>query len=118
MAGARQRVPAALSRPSEGGGWFGRPTAVLLGLLIAAALFAVLFPWFPGGTQLREGDSSPWTLAAPRDLSFDSIVLTQEARDEADPLRAPARLHRLVGRDGPHGPQGDRRGTESPVALR
>ena len=83
MAGARQRVPAALSRPSEGGGWFGRPTAVLLGLLIAAALFAVLFPWFPGGTQLREGDSSPWTLAAPRDLSFDSIVLTQEARDEA-----------------------------------
>ena len=72
----------ALSGAPEGG-WYSRPTAILLGLVIAGALFAVLFPWFPGGTKLREGDTSPWTLTAPRDLSFDSDVLTEAARDEA-----------------------------------
>ena len=72
-----------LSRPTEASGWYARPTAVLLGLVVTVALFTVLFPWFPGATQLREGDSSPWTLSAPRDVSFDSDVLTQEARTEA-----------------------------------
>ena len=64
-------------------GWYARPPAVLLGLGVAAALFVVLFPWFPGGAGLREGDASPWTLYAPRDLSFDSAALTGAARDAA-----------------------------------
>ena len=72
----------ALSGPPKGG-WYSRPTAILFGLVIAGTLFAILFPWFPGGTKLREGDTSPWTLTAPRDLSFDSDVLTAAARDEA-----------------------------------
>lgn len=72
-----------LSRPVEARGWFARPAAVLLGLVIGGVLFAVLFPWFPGGAGLREGDTSPWTLAAPRDLSYESVILTDGARDGA-----------------------------------
>ena len=72
-----------LNRPGEARGWFGRAAAVLLGLLIAGALFAVLFPWFPGGAGMREGDASLWTLSAPRDLSYESVVLTEIARGQA-----------------------------------
>ena len=72
-----------LSRPGEARGWFARPAAIVLGLLIGAALFAVLFPWFPGGAGMREGDASPWTLSAPRDLSYESVVLTEVAREQA-----------------------------------
>jgi len=54
-----------LSRPTEARGWFARPAAILLGLGIGAVLFVVLFPWFPGGAGMREGDASPWTLSAP-----------------------------------------------------
>ena len=72
-----------LSRPAEATGWFARPAAILLGLGIGAVLFVVLFPWFPGGAGMREGDASPWTLSAPRDLSYESVVLTGAAREEA-----------------------------------
>ncbi len=72
-----------LSRPTEARGWFARPAAILLGLGIGAVLFVVLFPWFPGGAGMREGDASPWTLSAPRDLSYESLVLTEAAREEA-----------------------------------
>ena len=72
-----------LSRPGEARGWFARPAAIILGLLIGAALFAVLFPWFPGGAGMREGDASPWTLSAPRDLSYESVVRTEVAREQA-----------------------------------
>ncbi len=74
---------AVLSRPVEARGWFTQPAAVLLGLLIGGALFGVLFPWFPGGAGMRESDASPWTLSAPRDLSYESVVLTEAARSEA-----------------------------------
>ena len=72
-----------LSRPAEARGWFARPAAILLGLVIGAVLFAVLFPWFPGGAGMREGDASSWTLSAPRDLSYESLVLTDAGREEA-----------------------------------
>ncbi len=72
-----------LSRPAEARGWFARPAAILLGLVIGAVLFSVLFPWFPGGAGMRAGDASPWTLSAPRDLSYESLVLTGAAREEA-----------------------------------
>jgi putative nucleotidyltransferase with HDIG domain len=64
-------------------GWYSRATAVVLGLVVSAALIAILFPWFPGGTKLREGDASPFTLTARNELSFESAVLTVKARDEA-----------------------------------
>ncbi len=72
-----------LNRPGEARGWFARPAAVLLGLVIGAVLFGVLFPWFPGAAGMREGDASRWTLSAPRDLSYESGILTEIARDEA-----------------------------------
>ena len=62
---------------------YSRLTAAVLGLVIAAALTALLFPWYPGGTTLREGEPSPFTLAAPRPISYESDVLTAEARDAA-----------------------------------
>ncbi|MYI82906.1 MAG: hypothetical protein F4056_06285, partial [Chloroflexi bacterium] len=77
------RDAAVLSRPGEARGWFARPAAILLGLGIGAVLFVVLFPWFPGGAGMREGDASAWTLSAPRDLSYESLVLTEAAREEA-----------------------------------
>ena len=54
---------------------------------------------------LREGraDRGRLVLRAPGAPGPEGLL-----HDEADPLRAPARLHRLVGRDGAHGPQGDR----------
>ena len=72
-----------LSRPAEAQGWFARPAAIVLGILVGAVLFGVLFPWFPGGAGMREGDASQWTLSAPRDLSYESVALTEAARNEA-----------------------------------
>ncbi len=63
--------------------WYSRLTAIALGLVIALALSALLFPWYPGGTKLREGEPSPFTLAAPRGISYESDVLTEEARAAA-----------------------------------
>ena len=71
--------------------WYSRLTAVLLGLVIALALSALLFPWYPGGTKLREGEPSPFTLAAPRGISYESDVLTEEARAAAA-AAVPAKL--------------------------
>ena len=69
-----------LNRNAETTVWYSRATAVVLALVIAAALTALLFPWYPGGTRLREGEGSPFTLAAPRAISYESDVLTEEAR--------------------------------------
>lgn len=71
--------------------WYSRLTAVALGLVIALALSALLFPWYPGGTKLREGEPSPFTLAAPRGISYESDVLTEEARAAAA-AAVPAKL--------------------------
>ena len=73
----------ALNRNAETTVWYSRATAVVLALVIAAALTALLFPWYPAGTRLREGDASPFTLAAPRAISYESEVLTEEAREAA-----------------------------------
>ncbi len=72
-----------LNRNAETTVWYSRATAVVLALVIAAALTALLFPWYPGGTRLREGEGSPFTLAAPRSISYESDVLTEEAREAA-----------------------------------
>ncbi|MDA0256690.1 MAG: hypothetical protein O3C25_02970, partial [Chloroflexi bacterium] len=62
---------------------FTRRRVVLLGLVLAAALIAVLFPWFPGTEQLTEGATAPRTIAAPRDASFESAALTEARREDA-----------------------------------
>ncbi len=80
-----------LNSTDETNAWYSRLTAIVLGLVIAAALTALLFPWYPGGTKLREGEASPFTLAAPRAISYESDVLTEEAR-EAAAAAVPAKL--------------------------
>ena len=71
--------PSATSRSA----WFRRPVATAFGALIAVAMFAVLFPWFPGSPRLEEGTSSPFTLTAPSDFSYESEIRTEELRDAA-----------------------------------
>lgn len=61
----------------------GRGVAMTLGALVALLVGAVLFPWFPARTALREGMRAPWTLTAPRALSYDSQARTAEVRAEA-----------------------------------
>ena len=80
-----------LSSADETNAWYSRLTAVVLGLVVAAALTALLFPWYPGGTKLREGEATPFTLSAPRAISYESSVLTEEAR-EAAAAAVPAKL--------------------------
>ncbi|MDA1061505.1 MAG: HDIG domain-containing protein [Chloroflexi bacterium] len=84
-----------LSGAAQAAGWYSRATAVALGALLSVALFAILFPWFPGGTQPREGAVAPFTLTARHELTFESAVLTAQARDEA----AAAVLPKLVFED-------------------
>ena len=72
-----------LGRPQTHSRWFRRPVATVLGVAVAAGAFAVLFPWFPGGVHLDEGDTAPWSLTAPRDLSFESEVRTDAVREAA-----------------------------------
>lgn len=60
----------------------GRRVA-LLGAVLAAALVAVLFPWFPGTEALTEGTAAPRTIVAPRDASYESAALTEARREEA-----------------------------------
>ena len=63
--------------------WHSPAAAFAFGLAVAAALAVALFPWHPGGAKLREGEPSPFTLAAPRAVSYESGVLTERARDAA-----------------------------------
>ena len=46
-----------LNSTDETNAWYSRLTAIVLGLVIAAALTALLFPWYHGGTKLREGEA-------------------------------------------------------------
>ncbi len=78
---ARPRLPAAARLPA--GPRSSGPTAVAFGLLTAVALGAALFPWFPADARLRLGDRAPWTLVAPRAVSYASAVRTDEVRDAA-----------------------------------
>ncbi len=60
-----------------------RGAAITVGVLSALALFAVMFPWYPGGQQLAGGVAIDQPITAPRDLSYESEVLTTLVRDQA-----------------------------------
>lgn len=57
--------------------------AVALAIVTSLALFAILFPWFPGGQQLEVGTRVDSDILAPRDLTFESEILTGETREAA-----------------------------------
>lgn len=61
----------------------GREAAVTLGLVVTVFVGVVLFPWFPTRTELDEGTRAPWTLTAPRPISYDSEARTAQVRNEA-----------------------------------
>ena len=61
----------------------GRAGATSFGALLALALLAVLFPWFPGQPRLEEGATASATITAPRSHSYDSAVETEIRRAQA-----------------------------------
>lgn len=63
--------------PSE-----GHNSIIFFGGLLAALLFAVLFPWFPGGQLLDVGATVNRDILAPRAVNYESTVLTEQLRAE------------------------------------
>ena len=72
-----RRAPAPL--PAAG----TRRPAIVAAVLLVAALFAALFPWFPGGSRLSEGRTVDRPIVAPRDVEYDSVVRTVQVRQQA-----------------------------------
>ena len=60
------------------------PVQVLIfGAALAAALFLALFPVFPRQLRVQEDDVASRTIYSPRDLEFESALLTEQARQDA-----------------------------------
>lgn len=57
--------------------------SVSLAIVTAIALFALLFPWFPGGQQLEVGTRVDADVVSPRALTYESAVRTEETREAA-----------------------------------
>lgn len=72
-----------LTRPPAPTQRFSGAAALALGLLVAVGVLFAVFPWYPVGARAAEGERAPWTLTAPRALSFDSAVRTEQVRAEA-----------------------------------
>jgi hypothetical protein len=68
------------SRPPGG---ISRVQALIFTVVLALALGLALFPAFPRQLKVREGDVASRTFRAPRDISFQSDVLTEKQREEA-----------------------------------
>ncbi|MCH8025714.1 MAG: hypothetical protein IH866_02860, partial [Chloroflexi bacterium] len=56
---------------------------LIFGAALAAALFLALFPVFPRQLRVREDDIASRTIYSPRDLEFESALLTEQARQDA-----------------------------------
>ena len=84
-ASARSSLPArvGVGGPRTDVPRYSGATAIAFGLLTAIALGAVLAPWFATGARLQAGQLARWTLVAPRAVSYDSTVRTNEVRGEA-----------------------------------
>ena len=58
------------------------PAQVLLfGVVLAGALVLALFPIFPQQLRVQEGDIASRTIRSPREATFESELLTKEARE-------------------------------------
>jgi hypothetical protein len=55
----------------------------LFGVVLAVALVVALFPFFPRQLPVTEGDVVSTDIRSPRDKTFASEVLTEQAREEA-----------------------------------
>ena len=59
------------------------PQVLLFGAVLAFGFFLALFPFFPKQLEIDEGDVATRDLVSPRDETFVSTVLTEQARDLA-----------------------------------
>jgi cyclic-di-AMP phosphodiesterase PgpH len=62
----------------------GLPTATVFAIALAALLTAALFPIFPGQLNIHSGDMASRTLRSPKSVSFESAVLTNQRKTEAE----------------------------------
>ncbi len=69
-----------------------RSATLLSGALLSLALFAVLFPWYPGTRRLDGGTVIAHAIAAPRDLTFESPIRTAAVRQQASAAIAPVNV--------------------------
>ena len=59
------------------------PHVLLFGVVLAVVLFAALFPFLPGQLDVGEGDVASQDIRSPRDETFESALLTEQARESA-----------------------------------
>lgn len=59
------------------------PQVFLFGAVLAIGLVVALFPFFPRQLGISEGDIATRDIVSPRDATFESTVLTDQARDLA-----------------------------------
>ena len=59
------------------------PQVLLFGTVLAVALVLALFPFFPRQLPVHEGDIASQDIRSPRDKTFESRVLTEQAREDA-----------------------------------
>ena len=81
-----------VSTPTRPPGAPSRTVTLTFGALLAAALFVVLLPWFPGTRRLAVGTVVGHAITSPRDLAFESPVRTAAVRAEAGAAIAPVNV--------------------------
>lgn len=52
-------------------------------IVFGVGIFVALFPFAPAGVHLKEGEIASRTIRAPRDISFESPLVTQRRQEEA-----------------------------------
>jgi hypothetical protein len=72
-----------MSESRHGQGGVSGLQALVFAIVLALALGLALFPAFPRQLEVHEGDVASRTFRAPRDISFESEVLTEARREEA-----------------------------------
>ena len=83
-------IPRTLAQTDEGPGRGAVARAILVGALLALALFAILAaPIIPGQVSIRVGDVATEDVRAPRSVSFISESQTGAAQQEAEDRVAP-----------------------------
>jgi putative nucleotidyltransferase with HDIG domain len=83
-------IPRTLAQTSEGPGRGAVARAILVGALLALALFVILAaPIIPGQVSIRVGDVATEDIRAPRSVSFISQSQTAAAQQEAEDRVAP-----------------------------
>lgn len=69
-----------------------RDRAVIFALVVAWAVFAGLYPWFPGVQRFDVGTVPSVEVHAPRDVTYVSEILTRQQRDRAASAVADVRV--------------------------